>query len=125
MPSKSLGQATLRAVRPEVRDDPDEIALAWEEGTDQRWVALTARFVAVVTEHLKRHHEIDVVTALPGGARVDGAAGVVWYGGSSLVKATNRTARRGEIPPNSRDSSSNAAMPLALSSAPGLPETVS
>ncbi len=36
-----------------------------------------------------------------------------------------RTARRGEIFANSRDSSSNAAMPLALSSAPGLPETVS
>ena len=53
------------------------------------------------------------------------ADGVVWYGGSSLVKATKRTARRGEIPANSRDSSSNAAMPLALSSAPGLPETVS
>ena len=46
-------------------------------------------------------------------------------GGSSLEKATKRTVRPGASAAKARDSSRSAATPLALSSAPGLPRTVS
>jgi hypothetical protein len=50
---------------------------------------------------------------------------VMKNGGSSLTNATNRTVNAGSMLAKRREISRRAETPLALSLAPGLPETVS